>query len=399
MSLRRRLDALRRQAGGAAPEGELRQRLERLRPQRRGPVPQAGAPDPEALARRVGGELLEQGLVRIESRLAPGSRHGRVTLDGLAPLDWPGLALSSREGLGFLDTETSGLAGGTGTVAYVVGLAVFRGGVLHLRQYLLGSFQAERALLARLECDLAGLAALVTYNGGSFDLPLLRDRFGLARRPSPVHDLVHLDLLHAVRALFRRRLPDCRLASCEGHLLGFARHGDLPGSEAPEVWFDWVRRGNCARMPEVLRHNRLDIISLAALLERLEQAWADPAAAGADPLGAARAWERGGNPERAFCLLQAQQHALDARGWLELARRCRQRGEWAAARGIWEQRAHEGCAESAESLAKYHEHVARDPQAALAAAAGLPEGEASRRRRERLKRKAARPASGRLGLG
>ena len=202
-----------------------------------------------------------------------------------------------------------------------------------------------------------------------------------------------------MRAVSRPRLPVCRQACCEGHLLGFSRRGDLPGSEAPEVWFDWVRRADPARMAEVLRHNRLDIISLAALLECLARAWTDPGAAGADPLGAARAWERGGDPERGFRLLQAQRSALDARGWLELARRCRRRGEWAAARRIWEQRAPAGCAESAESLAKYHEHVARNPEAALAAAAGLPEGEASRRRRERLKRKAARPASGRLGLG
>ena len=165
------------------------------------------------------------------------------------------------------------------------------------------------------------------------------------------------------------------------------------------VWFDWVRRGDAHRLPAVLRHNRWDLVSLAALLCRLADVHGDPGVAGADPFAAARAWERAGETERGFRLLCAHSDGLDRRGWLELARRHRRRGDWPAARRIWERQAALGCFQAAECLAKYHEHVARDATAALAAAAALPESEAARRRQARLRRKAARPANGRLGLG
>ena len=167
------------------------------------------------------------------------------------------------------DTETTGLAGGTGTRAFMIGIAQWREDALHLRQWFITQLQAERALLAAFAEVLNQSSVLVSYNGRSYDAPLLRTRFRLARMHEPLSDCAHVDLLHPTRRRYRGRWENCRLATIERRVLGVVREDDLPGSEAPAAWLRYLR-GGCARdLARVAEHNRQDLASLAGLLLHL----------------------------------------------------------------------------------------------------------------------------------
>lgn len=356
--LRERLRRLRGEPTPAVrPDGPgLGERLRRLDPggQRfaslRAPAPVA-AMDEASLAASLGAAVLVPGLLVCERDWPLHRPHGRVAPAGaLAALDE---LLPARAGGGevasmvsdpeewlFLDTETSGLAGGTGTWAFVCGLGQVRGDRLRLRQYLLTRLDAEPAMLAELGPVLAGAGLWISFNGKTFDLPLLATRLRLAGQPTPSAAAPHLDLLHPLRRAFARRWPDCRLASAEQRLLGLTRDADLPGAEAPQAWRDWLQRGDGGRLGAVLRHNRLDLITLAALMPALVAVQRDPAAHGANGLAIARHLLREGRPAAARAAL-AGVVPPDAATTLALVR-------------LWQR--------------------AGDPTAALALAQRLPEG-------------------------
>ena len=142
----------------------------------------------------------------------------------------------------FLDTETTGLSGGTGTMAFLIGLGWFEEGRFHIRQILARDFGEEPAALACLQEIAAQKKFLVTFNGKAFDVNLLATRFILNRMQSSLHELPHLDLLHPSRRLLGHRLENCRLATLEADILGVEREGDIPGWEIPQRYFDWLRR-------------------------------------------------------------------------------------------------------------------------------------------------------------
>jgi len=389
-----RLDALRR-AGGAAAEPRsgsadgLAARLERLGGRARRREQPAGAPvDDARLAGRLGAEVLAPGLIARESWLPLTAPAG--------PL--PGLDAGAQAGALFLDTETSGLAGGTGTVAWMVGTARFEAAGLRLRQWLITGFGGEPALLRELAAALSEAPLVITYNGGSFDLPLLRDRTRLVLQATMAEPAGHRDLLHDVRRLFARRWPDCRLASAEARLLARPRTEDLPGAEAPGVWRSLLAGDPGSALHGVLEHNGEDLITLARLLPALAGAYADPARHGADSCGAAAGWLRSGEREAARRALERAGEQLDGRGWRRLASLHRQAGRWPEAVACWQRLAAEGCTESVERLAKYHEHVARDPERALSLARQLPADAAVSHRLRRLERRRGTPRNLSLDL-
>lgn len=277
--LRSRIDRLTRHAGevqGPNPlPPSLAERLARLRT--RSTEINARRPTDAELAQRLGGAVVAPGLLAVERSFPLPFAHGATRVAGARTLA-DGVRLSLEEdvpidpeALLFLDTETSGLAGGTGTVAFVLGLAAVRDDVLAVRQLLMTRFGGEHALLESLGRALRTHECLVTFNGKSFDLPLLRARTRLAGLVLPEGAQRHLDLLHVTRRRLREGWADCRLRTAEEHALGFARTDDFPGSEVPAAWQRWLQCGDAAPLPRILDHNREDLLSLAGLLAVLAQ--------------------------------------------------------------------------------------------------------------------------------
>ncbi|HBG95735.1 MAG TPA: hypothetical protein DDY14_10555, partial [Chromatiaceae bacterium] len=212
-----------------APGFSVAERLRRLDPLRHRAANPC-TPCEQDVAAELGAEIVAPGVLLLERRHPLRRRHGRFRAAD-APASMPALFPSPSTGAAgwaFIDTETSGLAGGTGTWAFVCGIGRFAGDDLLLRQWLLTRLDAEPVLLSLFADCLNGVDLLISYNGKSFDLPLLMTRFRLAGLHCPLEPLSHLDLLHPVRRAFATRWPNCRLASVEQRLLGVQRGDDLP---------------------------------------------------------------------------------------------------------------------------------------------------------------------------
>lgn len=169
----------------------------------------------------------------------------------------------------FFDTETTGLAGGTGTRAFMIGAAQWRGGELCVRQLFITSLAAEPAMLTAFADWIEPDALLVSYNGKSYDAPLLRTRYRLARMRDPLAQRDHIDLLYPARRRYRGRFENCRLATIERRVLDIVREDDLPGSAAPAAWLTYLRSGPARDLARVAAHNQQDVASLARLLRHL----------------------------------------------------------------------------------------------------------------------------------
>lgn len=165
----------------------------------------------------------------------------------------------------FIDTETTGLAGGTGTYAFLIGIGHLELDHIVVRQYLLPDFCHEWLMLEALEQALAGFAYTVSFNGKSFDIPLLKNRYVLNRMITSLEELPHLDLLHAARRIWKRRLPACDLQSLERHILNISRENDLPGELVPQAYFEFIRKRDALLLRDVLEHNYHDIVHMALL--------------------------------------------------------------------------------------------------------------------------------------
>lgn len=213
----------------------------------------------------------------VESVYEPGHEHGRIALHRALTVDPMRLAGQTKDArLGdqhprdflYVDTETTGL-GGAGSMVFLAGVARFDGSLLKLRQYLLPAPQYEGGLLGGLGEELSGARALVSYNGKSFDLPMLESRYILSRQKPEFRQLPHLDLLHPNRRLFKGTYDSHKLTRMELELLGFERDDDCPSSEVPERYFRFQRTSDPTHILPVLRHNAWDILSLVALAAHL----------------------------------------------------------------------------------------------------------------------------------
>ncbi len=414
--------------GEAAAEAEgaflpLKVRLERLvavaalkeRERRRGPAP---VPLEELVeGMRVQNERGEFFLVETAVHLEV--RHGDVPLSRFHAIEPstvsvltadPELEAFDLRRAVFLDTETTGLAGGAGTAAFLIGVGWVEGERFRVRQYFMRDYHEEPALLHALAGELRRFDRLVTFNGKMFDLPLLDARFRLNRTRFPLSGAPHLDLLHPARRLWKARLESCRLQSLEAALLGMRRAGDIPGEEIPQVYFDWVRRRDARMLARVFEHNRQDIVSLAAL-SVLACQWVEEGRA-EDPrdvfslarlLERARLYERSeAEYRRALALGPGE---LRGPALLRLAWRAKRAGEHERAAALWAEAGEAGEAEGWRELAMLHEHRTKDLDRALAAVErGMRLVEADRqrevrawhlaegfdRRRQRLERKKAR---------
>ena len=331
----------------------------------------------EPIERVVGGEVVDTGagpllVVRHEYPLA--HRHGRIALQGLtrAPIDALGRLAGLEEPatdcarLLFLDTETTGLAGGTGTYAFLVGAGWQEDDRFVVAQYFMRDLDEEPALLAALAPVLERASAVVTFNGGGFDLPLLETRFVLGRRRWPAL-LPHIDLLRPARRVWAACHDDCRLATLERAVLGLARESDVPGGLIPALYFDWLRLRRASPLARVFAHNRDDVLSLAALLSWFAEALGEaPSVSAGEWAGLGRLWEDIDLDRARYCYRTALELGLDGEHGhvvrLRLAWWEKRAARWEAACALWEAAARQGAFDPRpwEELAKFHEHRRRD---------------------------------------
>jgi len=397
---------------------ELRRRIESLE-RRPKPDPDAGprlppaalahaAPRQRCLGELDGAEEVAWG-ARVTARMRPLMTAGEAivaaTPSWLARLGGSSVPLEGGlAGVRILDCETTGLAGGTGTLAFLVGIGRFEpDGMVHVEQLLLRGPACEAGFLDHLLHLLGGASALVTFNGRAFDGPLLRTRCVLQRRRAgPLAALPHVDLLPMARRMWRGRADDCRLISLEERVLRRRRAEDFPGALAPAAYAAFLRGGDAAALAPIVTHNRDDIVGTAALLVATLRILADPLgfAEDAAELRAAAAQREIHDGLDAAVPLYVR--ALEiARGPIlrrkllgELATALRRSGRWDLAGEQWTQYAREFPNENRGfvELAKLLERRRRDPVSALGVIARAPHPAAVdvERRRTRLERRVAR---------
>ena len=428
MNLEDKLRQLQRDSGTRDRNKELERTLEYLR-RLENPPPARPLPAKrfaEGIEAYVEGEVVKNssGEFFVAREAFPfGRPYGKLRIGDIPSADLGPLKLLLKDAampeasrLVFLDTETTGLSGGTGTCAFLIGVGNVDGMKFIVRQFFLRDYPEEKAILEALAEALRDCEGIVTFNGKTFDVPLLETRYALARMKSPFERLVHFDALHPARRLWKLRLESCKLTVLETAVLGISREGDVPGSEIPAIYFDYLRTGDASGLQPVFYHNALDIVSLAALTVELARALGEGGAeALASPLdlfslsrilGSAGSKEKsittcrqalaGGLPQQVESLAlrhlaaefkRQRRHESAVELWLELSRR-----EPPVA------------VEALEELAMHSEHRLRNVEQALEftlAALGHLEGQLPSdrlrirftKRMERLQRKQARVAA------
>jgi hypothetical protein len=333
----------------------------------------------------------------------------------------------------FIDLETTGLSGGAGTVAFLVGCGYFDLGAFQVRQFLLTSYASERALLCAVAEFFAGADLIVTYNGKTFDVPVMETRWLFHRMPMPLDGVPHFDMLHPARRLWRGRgapgeveEAGCRLTTLERTLLRMERVGDVGGFEMPGRFFQFLRSGDPRPLEPVLEHNRLDLVSLAAVTGRalrLARDGHDACRDAAEALALGRVLERAALADRAEACYRraASSSEAEVRGeaLYRLGLRCRRDRRFVEAAGFWREIVAITDSRAArrmpamrqlrqfavEALAIHHEHRAKDLDAARELALfALEEVEGDSRRGgmqhrlARIDRKLARKQNAQLPL-
>lgn len=317
------------------------------------------------------------------------------TILALLALD-PSLAQTDFARALYLDTETTGLSGGTGTVPFLVGLAWFGERGLVLEQLLVRRLGEEAPMLARVRERIAACDVLVTFNGKAFDMPLLRTRF-VMNRIEPAPHRAHLDLLHVARRVHRARKTACKLTELERRVLGFVREGDIPGSDISAVYLHFLRTHDARALLGVIEHNALDVASMAALVGLYGEPLTASRLRGDDLAGVARTLHRAGSEEA----MSVAELAVESGGGPDSVRA---RADIAKARGERDRALRDYASlEDDEAhghhvrleLAKLFEHHLKNPTRALEVLGkGVREKEPQlRKRKARLERKVARVLS------
>jgi uncharacterized protein YprB with RNaseH-like and TPR domain len=341
-------------------------------------------------------------------------RHGSADIGSLADLPHDLLASLSADPSAdpiphappsewaFLDTETTGLSGGTGTCAFLIGVGRITPEGFRVRQFFMRDYGEESSALHAVAAHLAEFRVMITYNGRTFDQPLLETRYRLNRAKSPFTKLDHLDLLHGARRLWKLRFDSCRLVDLENQVLGVERHGDLPGALIPYVYFDYLRTRDAARMVSIFHHNATDILTLACLTGIVPYAFRDPGEStlknGAELAGIARWLRAAGELDQARKLFR---RAVDAglrddllfQTLWDMGTIDRKLGAVEDALAVWTDLAESRNAfrvRAMEELAKHYEHREKNYARALELTRGALEYEESvglRKREERLSRR------------
>jgi len=311
----------------------------------------------------------------------------------------------------FLDTETTGLAGGSGTYAFLIGVGRITPRGFAIRQFFMRDFGEEASVLHALDDHLKQFDVLITYNGRTYDQPLLETRYRITRQRPPFARLEHLDLLFGARRLWNLRFDSCRLVELENQILGVERQGDLAGELIPYVYFDYLRTREIFRLVPIFHHNAIDILTLACLTAIVPKAFHAPEQAGfahgAEMVGLARWWRQAEQHDTALGLLR---QALDRdlpdelmfRTLWDVAALEKKLGRAHAAVGVLTDLAaspNPWRAPALVELAKYYEHRERNYSMALEmthSAMELAPSDALSRRAERLAKRVSAAKASRL---
>lgn len=376
--------------GEAKVNSHLRARLRAIAP---------GAPS--APQRAVGAGLTR----RVYTHPAPEALYAldpialaRMGLEG----DWPGI-----EGALFIDTETTGLSGGAGTIVFMAAMGYVKDGAFTIEQYTLGDYPDEAELIECVLDRMRQYPVIVSFNGRTFDLPLIQSRATVLRMRENYPSFRQLDLMHPARRLWKLRLGSYRLSLLEERVLGEGRTDDLPGSEAPKRFFEYIKCGDRTLLDPVMEHNHLDVVALGRLLARLCEAYARPEEQEeiADLYSMARTMERGGEralarrcyylagmprPAATIKQLRGQRYAGEANRALSLM--LRRDGDFEQAETLWRDMAARGQQRvfALTELAKLYEHRMRDYERALLCAGQALEAQRDAAGREQLAARCAR---------
>jgi len=306
----------------------------------------------------------------------------------------------------FIDTETTGLSGGTGTVAFLIGLGFIEKQIFTVHQYFITQLSHEEGMLDLLQKIIPLFDSLVSYNGKSFDIPLLNSRFVLNRMPPILENIQHIDLLHPTRTFWKYSMENCKLKTVETDLLGLYREDDIPGEMIPDAYFDYLRSRRIDKIERIFYHNRFDIITMLANLILVMKAYQsqEPEENPLTDYAKARMFTRKKDMDRSIAHYE---HVLNSKITvsrrqktnLELALLYKKTGQWKKAQSLWENLLEDRYPFSTEpyiELAKYYEHQLKDFGKALeitaAALDALPdsmktESEEIQKRMRRLKKR------------
>jgi uncharacterized protein YprB with RNaseH-like and TPR domain len=358
---------------------------------------------------------------QMEKRYAAHRRHGSADIGALSELPHDLLGILNEEGevptappqrWAFLDTETTGLMCDSGAYAFLIGVGRITKDGFSVRQFFMREYAEEKSILEALAQHLENFDTLVTYNGKTYDQPLLEARYRARRLESPFNRLAHVDLLHGSRRIWKLRYDNCKLSFLENRVLGVERHGDLAGELIPYVYFEYLRCGEALRLVPIFHHNAVDILSLGCLTAMVPSAFrgATPESLeaiglrrGEEYLGIARWFQASGEEEKALDLLEhavrlGLPDSLLFKTLWEIGRLHRKAGHHGTSVRILTELA--GCknpwrANALAELAKHHEHRERNLDTALEyaclAAAASP-SEAAQKRVARLETRIARRA-------
>jgi uncharacterized protein YprB with RNaseH-like and TPR domain len=312
----------------------------------------------------------------------PSHLQGNTALNLSSPLklisNWAGeerIGSHTPSQFAFIDTETTGLAGGSGTYAFMVGVGRFEDKGFRLAQFFMRDPGEEPALLHALEHFLAPCETIVSFNGKSYDLPLLQARYITNSWPFPLQQTAHLDLLHLARRLWRQRLPSRALSYLEEHILQQTRtEEDTPGWMIPQMYFDYLQTGDARPLKGIFYHNAMDILSLAALTNHIAHLLADPldgrVSHALDLAAIGKLNEDLGYLDQAVHILEhSLEQGLPPQAKQEVVKRLsflqKRRGEIPLALSLWWQAAADRQIYAHEELAKYYEHTEKNFSEAL----------------------------------
>jgi uncharacterized protein len=364
---------------------DLRQKLDRLLEPRKSYHSKGILP----IEKLVKGEVVstpEGETFLAKQDFPPDFRYGEMALSEILDIPtYPAHLLSRDERLRdldlrktvFLDTETTGLTGGTGTLAFLVGLGFFQGDAFVIHQVFMRDYSEERASLSLLKKLLDPFQFLITFNGRQYDVPLLETRFILSRETSKIKEMPNFDLLFPSRKIWKGAYDNCRLVTLESNLLGMAREDDIPSEWIPQLYFDYLRTGDALKIHQVFYHNQMDILAMVGLTGRIHLVYHDPDAArprkGIEHFALGRLFSDHGFLEKAIPCFEVALNRCDddlaweVMKWLSRAFKKSRQGE--KARSLWEEMSTWRRKKDAfpyVELAKYHEHRLRDFEKAIA---------------------------------